>query len=66
MAKKKDISYKEAMEKLQTIVDQIENEEPDVDELGKLVKEAKDMILLCKKKLRSTEETLDSAFKDFE
>ena len=55
------LSYKTAMEELEQIAGQIENDGPDIDELGKLVKRAKDLILFCKKRLKATEEDIESA-----
>ena len=51
-------SYKESLERLREIIHHIENEEPDVDELASLVKEATQLISFCKNKLRNTEEDL--------
>ena len=62
----KEPTYKEAMEELEAIAHQVENEEPDIDELSKLVKRAKDLIQLCKKKLKKTGEEIDDAMKELE
>ena len=51
-------SYKESLERLREIIHHIENEEPDVDELTKMVKEATKLVDFCKKKLRDTEADL--------
>ncbi|MDA0195402.1 MAG: exodeoxyribonuclease VII small subunit [Bacteroidetes bacterium] len=60
------LSYKTAIEELEKIANQIENEEPDIDELGKMVKRAKDLILFCKKRLKTTEEDIESALGELE
>jgi len=60
------LTYKSATEELEQIAHQIENEEPDIDELGKMVKRAKDLILSCKKRLKATEEDIDSALGELE
>ena len=60
MAAKK-LNYKKAIERLEAIVTKIENEEPDVDELADLVKEAADLVKKCKLKLKQTEEDLDNS-----
>ena len=54
-------SYKAAITRVEQIVDIIENQEPDVDELTKLVKEATQLIDFCKKKLKSAENDLNSS-----
>ncbi len=50
MTEKKE-SYNQAIEKLRTIIDDIERGESDVDELSEKVKEASRLIKLCKEKL---------------
>ncbi len=62
----KEPTYKEAMEELEAITHQVENEEPDIDELSKLVKRAKELIQLCKKKLKKTGKEIDDAMKELE
>lgn len=62
----KEQSYKQAMEELGSIAHQIENDEPDIDELSSLVKRAKELIQLCKKKLKKTEGEIDDAMKELE
>ena len=53
---KKTLTYKTAYAELETIVQQIESEEPDVDQLGTLMKRAAELLSFCKDKLRSTEQ----------
>lgn len=57
--KKKEISYKEALQKIEAIVDKIESGEPDVDELATMVKTAMELLKICNEKLRSTEAALN-------
>ena len=56
MAKKKkdSLKYGEAREKLERILKEIESEEVDVDDLADRVKEAAELIMLCRKKLQNT------------
>ena len=54
-------SYKGAIARVEQIVNIIENQEPDVDELTKLVKEATQLVDFCKKKLKSAENDLNSS-----
>jgi len=60
------LSYKAAMEELEQIAQQIEEEQPDIDELGNLVKRAKDLILFCKKRLKATENDIENTLKELE
>lgn len=58
MAKKKTPSYTEAYEELQQISTQLESGEVGIDELSALVQRAKELLVFCQKKLRSTEDSL--------
>lgn len=49
------LSYKNALKRINEIVERIENEDPDIDELSSLVKEATGLIAQCKTKLENTE-----------
>lgn len=49
------LSYKNALKRINEIVERIENEDPDIDELSSLVKEATSLIAQCKAKLENTE-----------
>jgi exodeoxyribonuclease VII small subunit len=50
------LTYQQAIEELEQIVNEIENEEIAVDELSEKVKRASKLIRLCKAKLTKTEE----------
>lgn len=54
-------SYKGAIDRVEEIVDIIENKEPDIDQLTQLVKEATGLIDFCKKKLKTAENDLNSS-----
>ena len=56
------MTYKEAITKLEEIVNRIENEDPDVDEISGLVKEAYELLMFCKSRLKATEEEVQEAF----
>lgn len=56
------MTYKEAIEKLEEIVYHIENDEPDVDEISGMVKEAYELLMYCKNRLKTTEEEVQAAF----
>jgi len=51
----KDVKYSKAMEKLEEIIGKIENESIDVDELAKNVKEAVNLVKVCKEKIEKAE-----------
>lgn len=53
---KKEITYTEALDELNEISHAIENESIPIDELAAKVKRASELIVLCKSKLRATEE----------
>ena len=63
MAKKK-ISYQKAMKELKSIVAQLQKEAISIDDLSAKTKRAAELILYCKKKLRTTEEELAGLFEE--
>ena len=65
MSKKKP-TYREALDRVEAIVAQIEQKAPDIDQLSDLVGEAMEQLKYCKAKLKSTEEELEKAMKDLE
>ncbi len=65
MAKKK-LSYKEAVEEIDEILEKIENEELDVDELSEKVKRVSSLIKFCKEKLHTTQTEVENILKEME
>lgn len=61
---KKEFSFNEAVIEIEDILKNIESGELDVDKLSVEVKRASDLIKQCQKKLRSTEDEINSIFKD--
>ncbi len=61
----KKITYNEAVNEIEEILHQIENEELDVDYLSEKVKRAYYLLRLCKDKLYSTEQEIEKIMKDF-
>lgn len=61
---KKEFSFNEAIIEIEGILRQIESGELDVDKLSIEVKHAAELIRQCQKKLRTTEEEINSIFKD--
>ena len=53
---KKEITYSEAISELENILQEFENDEPDIDNLSEKVKRVSVLINLCKKKLKNTED----------
>jgi exodeoxyribonuclease VII small subunit len=62
----KNISYSEAFNELNKILENIENGELDVDDLTTNVKKASELIKLCKKKLYDTEVEVEKILEDLE
>ena len=61
---KKTLSYKSAMEELQTIVAQLEANAIGIDELSEKVKRAAELVQFCQEKLRTTEKEMDNLFEE--
>jgi len=61
---KKEFSFNEAVSEIEKILQVIENGDLDVDRLAAEVKRASELIKQCQKKLRVTEEEINSIFKD--
>jgi len=61
---KKVLSYKSAMEELQTIVAQLEANAIGIDELSEKVKRAAELVQFCQEKLRITEQEMDNLFSE--
>ncbi len=54
-------SYTKAYTELQSIVNKMQNEEIGLDELGKEVKRAAELIKMCKDKLRDVEKEIEDS-----
>jgi exodeoxyribonuclease VII small subunit len=61
---KKEFSFNDAVKDIEEILQKIEAGDLDVDKLSYEVKKATELIKQCQKKLRSTEEEINSIFKD--
>ncbi len=62
MAKKK-ITYNEAMQEIEQVIAEIENDELDVDVLAEKVKRVAALIDICKDKLYKTEQEVEDILK---
>ena len=60
-----EAKYREAIEQLDEIISQIENEDIDVDELAQRVKEAVDLIRICKAKIDKAELEVKQVVEEF-
>ncbi|NOZ67706.1 MAG: exodeoxyribonuclease VII small subunit [Deferribacteres bacterium] len=58
--------YREALEEIESIVDEIENETVDVDVLAEKVKRAAYLIRFCKERLKKTDDEVRKVLKEFE
>ena len=61
---KKEFSFNDAVAEIENILHNIESGDLDLDKLSVEVKRASELIKQCQKKLRSTEEEINSIFKD--
>lgn len=59
-------TYQQAMDELDAIVSQIENDELSIDELSSKIKKASELITFCKNKLRKTDEEVEKILNDIE
>lgn len=57
---KKKLSYQAAYDELQTICEQLESEEIDVDQITELVKRANELVKYCQDRLRGIEKDLST------
>lgn len=55
----KQMNYEEAMARLETIVQQMEQGELDIDSLAKQLTESKKLIALCEAKLTAANDKID-------
>lgn len=62
MSKKE--TYSQAIERLEKIVRQIDDNELDIDELGEKIKEANDIIVYCTAKLKKADKEVEKILED--
>lgn len=61
-----DPGYREALEEIEAIVEEIESESVDIDVLTDRVRRATFLIKLCKAKLKKTDDEVKKVLKEFE
>lgn len=66
MTKNEEIPYSQAIEEIKEIVTKLSSGEIDIDTLPAEVKRGAELISMCKKRLRATEESIDKVFKEEE
>ena len=57
--KKKEMTYEQAMSRLEYLSEEIRNEEKDIDRLVVLVKEASTLVQFCRAKMNQVEEEIN-------
>ncbi len=62
----KKVNYSEAIEELETIVDEIESDNISVDDLAEKVKRASELIRICKDVLYKTESEINKVLNDMQ
>ena len=63
---KSKISYAEAIGEVEQILERFNNEQMDIDEMGKQVKRAAELIRLCKERLHKVEKEVAEILKEEE
>jgi exodeoxyribonuclease VII small subunit len=63
---KKAVKYREAVDELNNILEDLQSEEIDVDEVSEKVKRAVELIKLCRAKIEGTELEVRKIVKEFE
>ena len=58
--------YSKSLQKLESIIEKIENEEIDIDELSVKVKEAVELIKVCKSKIEKAELDVKTVVQGFQ
>jgi len=61
-----NIKYSEAVKRLEEILDSIDRSNVGIDELADLVKEAADLIKICRSVLKNTEESVNESLNALE
>ncbi|MBL7111677.1 MAG: exodeoxyribonuclease VII small subunit [Bacteroidales bacterium] len=61
-----NISYKDAIEEIESILQQVESGELDVDQLTDKVKRVSALLEICNKKLKTTEKEVEKIIKEMQ
>lgn len=60
----KEVNYEEAVHQLENIVEKMERGELDVDSMVSQLKRAQELVKLCKKKLKHTDDGIQKLLSD--
>lgn len=60
----KEVNYEEAVHQLENIVEKMERGELDVDSMVSQLKRAQELVKLCKKKLKHTDDEIQKLLSD--
>jgi len=63
---KKIISYSEAIGEIESIIEKMDNKELDIDALSENVTRVTELIKICKKKLKTTEEQIEKTLNEID
>ena len=66
MATNKKLTYKEALQEIEEILEKIEGNELDIDELAEKVKRVSFLLKFCKDKLQKTNEEVEKILNEME
>ncbi len=61
-----DLSYRQAIREIESILGKIEKQDLDVDDLAEKLKRVNELIRLCKKKLFTAEKEVEKILKEME
>jgi exodeoxyribonuclease VII small subunit len=61
-----DVAYSDAIEQLETILDEIEDDEVDLDDLAVKVERASELVSLCRDKIDDTEMQVKTIIDDLQ
>ena len=64
--KESKMTYKEAMEEIESVVEKLEDNRLEIDELSAQVKRVSELLTFCKAKLHETEEEVEKVLKEMD
>lgn len=64
--KESKMTYKEAMEEIESVVEKLEDNRLEIDELSAQVKRVSELLAFCKAKLHETEEEVEKVLKEMD
>lgn len=62
----KEITYQVAIEEIETILKEIEDQDIDIDQLGSKLKRVNELVKICKKKLYTAEKEVEKIIGEME